>query len=71
MQHITIPEVYDFGMKLTRKELKYRVVAIIAHSGPNIESGHYICYAKRQVKKEIHWFKLNDSEATQVPFELI
>jgi ubiquitin C-terminal hydrolase len=63
---IKIPDEYDFGLRLGLATKKYRLIAIVVHYGPDVTHGHYICYALRWVKKQRHWFKLDDSSSEQV-----
>lgn len=46
---------------------KYRLFAVIDHTGPSLFAGHYICYSK--LMNSDKWYLFNDSSCTEVPIQ--
>jgi ubiquitin C-terminal hydrolase len=48
----------------------YELYAMVVHSGPSAQSGHYYCYAKTSKTQESPWCLFNDHSVSQSSFEV-
>ncbi|OMO77304.1 Peptidase C19, ubiquitin carboxyl-terminal hydrolase 2 [Corchorus capsularis] len=72
-KHVEFPleldlEPYTICDQRSDDELKYRLYAVVKHSGCRPTSGHYVCFIRSSPDT---WHRLNDSRVTEVKEEAV
>lgn len=67
---VHIPSYFIFPQNCLLANLQdhrpaYNLFGMVVHSGPTVDSGHYIAYAKDQTKNK--WYEFNDEMVTEMP----
>jgi Ubiquitin carboxyl-terminal hydrolase len=69
-RELTVPLDDSVRRKSKYKNPKYRLAAVVAHTGSSSKSGHYISYVRNPAKSD-RWIELNDEKVRDISFEEI